>query len=437
MASKRALGWVCSFLVSGLVLLSSSLPVSAFNIIDGGNAHNITLVTPSGFTKIADDYSGDGYLGTWRTTVAPFGLKIGIGTNTYANSILTMSMSVRGADSYVSPIPWNGSAGVIPIYNAINGTYNDFTITSSFYIRGAYSSIDVATGLSNWFMCSGGCEVVISRPVSVRLADTATRSDIISAIESTLTSPLSTIKGDVSSILSNLQTLSTSVNSIKTSNDGILSDLDYIKRIFTGSSGYTCGDTRFLINGSLADDQDNPGDIWDNQSVTVGCGTSLYKLSQTSTSALLGILQKLDGISTEQKATTNELKEQNKKDDQDRQDSQDAVRSTDSSAESAGDDVESSTANLITQAQNILVAFSTNPTTCEIPADFGNMWLEQNKKKSINVCQVPADILTLIHNVVGLVITVAVFWTGFRVLVSILNLVDSFITGSPGKDLGL
>lgn len=150
----------------------------------------------------------------------------------------------------------------------------------------------------------------------------------------------------------------------------------------------------------------------------------------TADTRLNTIISALSELKTSQQATNDKLDREYNQDQQDRSDAQDAVDNSQTSGDNASSQVEGATSSILDNARSILVAFSVSPTTCDIPVNTGNLNLG-----TVNVCSLPNDMITLIRSIIGLIIIVAVLFLGYNLVLTVISLIESFISGTDFKNM--
>lgn len=117
--------------------------------------------------------------------------------------------------------------------------------------------------------------------------------------------------------------------------------------------------------------------------------------------------------------------QQQQQDQQDRDNLESQQTEVNSSAESAGDSIDSATSGLQANISSIIGAFSVAPSSdCLINVNTGNLNLNQ-----INLCDVPSEVLNLIHTVTALIVTVAVIFISYSLISAVLALFNEFFGG--------
>lgn len=113
---------------------------------------------------------------------------------------------------------------------------------------------------------------------------------------------------------------------------------------------------------------------------------------------------------------------------QDRQDAQDAVDGSETSAEASGQAVDNATSNVTGSMASIVGAIINAPTTdCLISITAGEKGVLQ--MRNLNLCSAPTEVLSLIHTISSIVITLAVLWCAYSLFSAVMGIFEAIQGG--------
>lgn len=392
MASKRALGWVCSLALSGLVLLSSSLPASAYtselvriNESGGSPSYRIALNT----TVSSSSSLNRGW--NWRT--------LNSGQESTDHILRFNIFNYNGGISFTNPsifeVIFETDNMIIDSMSAGDGTsrplgcdaqkseegyskyhcyvYNTDSAASS---AGHYLYMQLTVNLANSSNRTFG--IFPSNWIQYQIPKNVDYTDLLTAIKNNTSSTntkLDTIIGYVDGLEGKLDSIKTDSSNISSKTNKISNDIDVLR-----------------------DD--------------------LYHVRHDGLNALNNLNTSVNQSIAQEKATTDELKEQNEKDDQDRQDAEAQVEESETKAEESKTKLEGATSSLTDTMSDFVATFNTPAGNCTIRVNTGTLDLG-----NVDLCSIPDemhDLISTVMNLIGVFISLALTINMFELITDII-----------------